>query len=169
MSSQDPAPAQPEPTATGGSRAKFRILLPIALSVAALAIFLIAFWPDSHHGKKSHARRGHASERGSSPVGGSDREELEDLGNAQVTEKGSSPVGGEGSGKAPARSKAKAGSGWWYQGGKKSSGDKGDQWWYQDGKGEAKAGAGDDAPDRDRAREAEAAKKSGPDNNWWHD
>jgi hypothetical protein len=170
MSGQSPSPDLSQPKATTrAARAKIRILLPIALAVVALSLFLMAFWPDSHAGKKSHTRRGQITERGGSPVGGAGREDLEDLGNSPVTRGGGSPVGGR---EAPARSKSKAG-GWWYRHkGKSSAGDKGDQWWYQDKKGEAKTRTtGEAATDKDgdRDREADAAKKSEPNNNWWHD
>jgi hypothetical protein len=153
-----PDPSPPEPASEGQSRAKIRILLPIALSVAAVVLFLIAFWPDSHGGKKGHSRSGRSSDRGSSPVGGSDREDREGAGNASVKGAGS-PVGGS---DAPARSGSK-GETWWYKDEGKSSQNKGDQWWYKNKKDE-EAGAGSKP-----TREAEAPKNSGPDDNWWHD
>ena len=170
MSDRDPDPSSSpavEPTPPSPSRAKVRVLLPLALSVAALAVFLIAFWPSSHAGKKGHARRDHDSVRGSSPVGGSRGNELGDLGNASVTKEGKGPVGGA----APARSRSK-GDGWWYQDKGKSSQSGNDQWWYQEGKGSGKAGNASEAAEKapeGREQEAKAVGKSGPDNDWWHD
>jgi hypothetical protein len=145
--------------------------MPIAISVAALAVFLIAFWPDGPQGKKQRSDRGrgagHGSGRYDSPVGGSDRGELEDLGNTSVT-RGGSPVGG-----GPSRSGASGGSpvgGSPVGGGPRESGatrDKGEQWWYQDGKSVSKSGreSGDGAGNRD----AKGSAGSGPDEGWWHD
>jgi hypothetical protein len=166
-SPSDPSsPSFPEPNVPGPSRAKARILMPIAISVAALAVFLVAFWPDGPRGKKSHADRGrstgHGAGRYDSPVGGSDRGELEDLGNTSVTKgggpsrsgsTGSSPVGGSPVG-----------------GGSREDGasrDKGEQWWYEDGKGASKAKS--ESGERGRNRDSKDSKGSGPDEGWWHD
>ncbi|HKP95271.1 MAG TPA: hypothetical protein VJ385_05895 [Fibrobacteria bacterium] len=158
MPDRAPAPSPSEPASPGPSRAKARLLLPAAMVVAALAVFLIAFWPDAQARKKGHPRHGRSSDRGTSPVGGSGREKPGDLGNTSVTRSGGSPVGG----RAAPRSRAKA-EDWWYGDKEKPSRDKGDQWWYQDAKD------AEDVPDPDRVREAEAPKKSGPDDSWWHD
>lgn len=107
--------------------AKLRILLPIALSVAALAVFLALFWHEGHKGaRKAHGKRGPADrESGRSPVGGQDSE-LEDLGNTRVN-KGGSPVGG-----GPSRPAGKGGKdegGWWYDDGGKGAKQGEDGWW----------------------------------------
>jgi hypothetical protein len=157
MSSQPtPSPSFPEPSVPGPSRAKARILMPVALSVAALAAFLVVFWPDGPQGKKGHRNggrsSGHASGRYDSPVGGSDRGELEDLGNTSVTK-------GGGSGRSPVGGGPSGGSG--------RARDRGDQWWYEDGKGSSKAGKGTATGGRNRG--AKGSKASGPDEGWWHD
>lgn len=106
-------------TPTPQSRsARLRILLPIAIVAAGLALFLALFWHQGH-GHKRHGRSASA-ESDRSPVGGS-----RDEGNSRVTAKGSggSPVGG-----GPSRS---------------GSGNKGETWWYHEGK--TRKGAPDDA------------------------
>lgn len=149
----------PEPPASAPFRLKARILMPVAISVAALAVFLIAFWPASHAGKQGHAQRDHASVRGSSPVGGSQGDELKSLGNTPVTKDGNSPVGGT-EGSAPAGSHSNKYTGRdWDKG--KNAANGGDQWWYQE------KGAG--TPDAGRDRERKTSKNSGPDEAWWHD
>jgi hypothetical protein len=110
-------------TAPPGSRsARLRILLPIAIVVACLTVFLALFWHPGGHGRKGHGRSGSTAERDRSPVGGS---RDADEGNSRVSSGGSggSPVGG-----GPSRS---------------GSGGKGETWWYKDGK--RNRGAGDDA------------------------
>lgn len=105
---------------------KIRILLPIVLSVLALAVFLALFWHDGRPGKKGHSRRTHtAHDANRSPVGGQDGE-LEDIGNPHVTDgKGGSPVGG---GDARPRSGKDEG-GWWYREEGKGRQDGEDGWW----------------------------------------
>lgn len=105
--------------------AKLRIVLPIALSVAALALFLALFWTDGRAGKKSHSRRNQAAhESNRSPVGGQDSD-LEDLGNTRVNNgKGGSPVGG-----GPSKASGKDQGGWWYEDRGKSGGNGEDGWW----------------------------------------
>jgi hypothetical protein len=137
--------------------------MPILLSVAALVVFLILFWPSSH-GKKGHAK-GHGGGQGSS----------------SVTERGGSGGGGSpvGGGGGSARSAGK-GESWWYQ--EKSGGGDGrkEGWWYQEegkgsktaraaesGKSSSPVGGADERPNADR--EAQSAKKSGPDEFWWRD
>jgi hypothetical protein len=123
-------------TSPPGSRsARLRLLLPIAILVACLTVFLALFWHPGGHGRKGHGKSGTTAERDRSPVGGS-RDEGE--GNARVSsgEAGGSPVGG-----GPSRS---------------SPGRKGETWWYKDGK--QRRGAGEDAwwapGSRDRKTEA---------------
>ena len=133
--------------------------MPIIISVAALAVFLVAFWPASHAGKKSHAARDREQVRGSSPVGGSRGDELENLGNTSVTKDGNSPVGGSEvsapsgspSNKNTVRRRDK----------EKNAATGNDQWWYQE------KSSGTPAAGRDRERKP--AQNSGPDNTWWHD
>jgi hypothetical protein len=111
-----PEPQSPAPESRSS---RLRILLPIALVTAGLALFLALFWR-AGHGGKGHGHRT-AAERNRSPVGGSGEE-----GNTQVTgggtggsHAGGSPVGG-----GPSRS---------------GSGNKGDNWWYHDGKARSRA------------------------------
>jgi hypothetical protein len=119
-----------DPTRRGAPSEKLRLLLPILLSVATLAAFLVLFWPDSEKGKKRHGKRGHgsSSSESRSPVGGSRDEGLEDLGNSSGTGRrgGGSPVGG-----GPSPRPAGQGENWWYDDGKKpAKGKDGDEWWH---------------------------------------
>ena len=108
--------------------AKLRIVLPIALSVAALAVFMALFWSDGRSGKKGHGRRHPAAQDANrSPVGGQDGD-LEDLGNSRVNNgKGGSPVGG-----GPSKASGSGGggeAGWWYEDKGKGRQDGEDGWW----------------------------------------
>lgn len=123
-------------TAPPGSRsARLRTLLPIAVVVACLTVFLALFWHPGGHGRKGHGRAGSAAERDRSPVGGS---RDGDRGNTRVSPGGSggSPVGG-----GPSRSGSGGkGETWWYKDGKKRGGVGDDAWWAP---GERKSGAGE--------------------------
>ncbi len=129
----------PTPAAPSDTRAKARILLPIAGAVIALVVFLALFWNQGQHGKKGHGIRGGAygqrdahNPRGSggSPVGGgySSDDDVgggngDGEGNAAVTGNGS-PVGGKrtvgagngaNSGGVGGNSNHSVESGWWYR------------------------------------------------------
>jgi type IV secretion system protein TrbL len=174
--------------------ARLKILLPIALVVAGLALFLALFWHPGH-GHKGHARS--AASRGEgSPVGGSG-----ETGNSGVTGGGSggSPVGG---GPSRARSGNKA-EGWWYRKGdnegKNRRGNPEDAWWSPkkggsktesdgespvggssggssrgDSKGSADLSEAQSPRERDKPARASsgnpgevAGQKGGPDDFWW--
>jgi hypothetical protein len=89
-----------------------RILMPIALVVAALVVFLVLFWPPDHGKKGARGRSGQGSGQG--PAGSSAQD-------------GSSPVGGGSSGQSSGKS-----GGWWYKDKDDKPKKAGDQWWYKD-------------------------------------
>lgn len=116
---------EPQTPAPESRSSRLRILLPIALVTAGLALFLALFW-HAGRGGKGHGHRT-AAERNRSPVGGSGEE-----GNAQVTgggtggsHAGGSPVGG-GSSRSGSASKGET---WWYHDGKARSKASEDSWW----------------------------------------
>ncbi|MEO7425241.1 MAG: hypothetical protein ABI036_08635 [Fibrobacteria bacterium] len=190
MSGRSPAPSQsPQSSPALSKQAKIRVMLPIALAVAVLSLFLVAFWPDSQHGKKSGAGR-EQSGRNPSPVGYSDRGPRKNSSNSEGTQGGYSPVGGD-------RSASHAGSkgGWWYHEEDKSRA-KEKTWWWQDKHEERSedkrsessedktrasssparepvemtpGGWTPDEPDEKTASKATPPSNSGPDNNWWRD
>ena len=182
----------PESQAPGSRPARLRIVLPIAIVVAALVLFMALFWSQGGHGGKGHGKRGGgaAADRGRSPVGGQSSYE----GNSRVTG-GGSPVGG-----GPSRSGSGAkGETWWYQKGKPERRDDRSEGWWAPRKGERKSGSEDEwpvggsqrgserresgtatretrdaePPPRDRPAQpspmnpGEAAGKTGPDDFWW--
>jgi hypothetical protein len=133
-----PEPQSPAPESRSS---RLRILLPVALVTAGLALFLALFWR-AGHGGKGHGHRT-AAERNRSPVGGSG-----DEGNTQVTGGG---TGGSGSGGSPVGGgPSRSGSGskgetWWYHGGKARSGAPEDSWWSPKKSG-SKAGSRRESP-----------------------
>ncbi len=178
MSGRDPqsiqSPGSPSP---GLDRVKLRLLLPIALAVAGLSLFLVAFWPSSHHGETaSH----HAQSAGKnfSPVGGSDKGGNEGRGNLSVNSEDGprsgdeSPVGGENS---RADGKSKQGN-WWFQDKAKPAREKEREysWWYQEKPADVPARPREQVTEGNAVGEHKhtvetTPKNSGPDNNWWHD
>jgi hypothetical protein len=130
--------SNPTPTPPPGDDArtdqakKARLLLPIIISVAVLAVFLLLFLP-SRHGKKAHG-----GSRGGSG-----------LGNSSVTEEETGKAeDGNGRGNGDNGGKGAQGETWWYRnGGDKAKGAKGgnagdgDAWWAPD-----KSGSGKSAP-----------------------
>ena len=185
-----PEPQSPAPESRSS---RLRILLPIALVTAGLALFLALFW-HAGRGGKGHGHRTAAEHR--SPVGGSGEE-----GNTQVTGGGAggSPVGG-----GPSHSgSGSKGETWWYHDGKARSNASEDSWWSPKKSG-SKAGSrraspvggsstdesrAEASPSREAAEEPTEAKparererpahasssnpgevagqKGGPDDFWW--
>jgi hypothetical protein len=121
------SPPLPDPFRPGPKSKRARILMPIALSVAALAVFLFLFWP-ADPGRKG--ARGHSGQgSGQGPAGSS------------ATQEGSSPVGGGSRGQSSGK-----GEGWWYKDKEAKPEKDGDQWWYKDkseGAGSKKSAGGD--------------------------
>jgi hypothetical protein len=117
MRTEPGAPVQP---AAARLSPKARILLPIALSVGALAIFLLLFLPSNH---------GHKGNKGSKSGNrsGNSAGYYEAEGNSPVTEGGK---GGSGSSRPAAK-----GEKWWYQEKEAKSEAKGEQWWFQEKSG----------------------------------
>lgn len=108
--------AAPKP-ALGNLSPRARILLPIALSVGALAIFLLLFLP-SKHGRNGN-KGDKAGNRGGHSAGYYEAES-----NSPVTEEGG---GGSGSSRP-----APKGEKWWYKEKDSKSGGGGEQWWYKE-------------------------------------
>ena len=102
----------PDPVRTGPKSKRARILMPIALAVAALAVFLLLFWPPDHGGKGS---RGHSGRSGEGQGSSS-------------TRNGSSPVGGGDS----RGSSSPKGESWWYKEKEDKPEKSADGWWYKD-------------------------------------
>jgi len=113
-------PGAAAPSALGPLSPKARILLPIALSACALALFLLLFLPSRHGHKGSKGNT--AGNRGGHSSGYYEAE-----GNSPVTGGGN---GGSGSGRPAAK-----GEKWWYQEKEAKSEGKGEQWWYQEKSG----------------------------------
>jgi hypothetical protein len=103
-------------SALGRLSPKARILLPIALSVGALAVFLLLFLPSNHGQKKGNK----AGNRDGHSAGYHEAE-----GNSPVTEGGK-----DGSARPAAK-----GEKWWYQEKEAKSGGKGEEWWFQEKSG----------------------------------
>lgn len=121
MQTQTPLPPGPD-----SRHLKVKILLPIVISVLAVAVFLALFWTDARHGKKGHPRRSQSShDANRSPVGGQDGDRGD--GNTRGTNgRGESPVGG---GPRPEPREDEAG--WWYQDKGKSGKQSDEGWWYE--------------------------------------
>jgi hypothetical protein len=103
----------PEPGRPGLKSKRARLLMPIAVAVAALAIFLLLFWsPD--HGRKGG--KGHSGRSG------------EGRGGPSESHNGSSPVGGGSRNERP----AKKGESWWYKEKEDKPEKEAGGWWYKD-------------------------------------
>lgn len=102
----------PDPARPGLKSKRARLLMPIAVAVAALAVFLLLFWTPEHgrKGGKAHSVRSGEGRSGSS-----------------AAQNSSSPVGGDSRGSSRPK-----GESWWYQEKKDKPDKKAEGWWYQD-------------------------------------
>ncbi len=103
----------PDPGRSDPQSKRARILMPIALVVAALVVFLVVFWPPDHGKKGARGRSGQGSSQGS--------------GGSSGKQDGSSPVGG-----GPSRQSSGKAEGWWYKDKEPKPKKSGDEWWYKD-------------------------------------
>lgn len=104
----------PDSTRPDAKSKRARILMPIALAVAALVVFLVLFWPPDHGKKGARGRSGQGSGQAQ--------------GNSSSTQDGSSPVGGGPRGQSSSRKSES----WWYKEKEDKPKKAGDQWWYKE-------------------------------------